>query len=123
MCALTYAVQDSGDGSSREFLITPRGEEAPDVGPDLLLPVGQLHQNTGARRQKRGNGDGVGQTDAPSHLVFGELLHFLRCIDVASVPPLVKVLGEEPLQLEAATLIQVVHAGRNAAKSNAAAWK
>lgn len=42
---------------------------------------------------------------------------------MAPVSPLVKVFGEEPLQLEAAALVKVVHAGRNAAESDAATRK
>lgn len=57
---------------------------------------------------------------AASYFVLGKLLHFLRSKGVASVSPLVEVLGEVALQLQAATFIQIVHAGQNVAKSNAA---
>lgn len=121
MCALTYAVQDSCNGSSREFLITSCGEETPDVGPDLVLPVGQLHKDTKTRRRKGNRLTArVKIHYTPSYLVLGKLLHFLRSNSVASVSALVEVLGEEALQLQAATFIQIVHAGQNAAKSNTA---
>lgn len=57
---------------------------------------------------------------AASYLVLGKLLHLQRSKGVAPVSPLVEVLGEVALQLQAATFIQIVHAGQNVAKSNAA---
>ncbi len=39
LCALTDAVQDSSNSSSREFLITSVGEKTSDVRSDLILPV------------------------------------------------------------------------------------
>lgn len=39
LCALTYAMQDSSDSSSREFLITSVGKKTSDVRSDLTLPV------------------------------------------------------------------------------------
>ena len=43
-CALTYAVEDSGNGSSRKLLVAPVAEETPDVRSDLIFPVQQLQR-------------------------------------------------------------------------------
>lgn len=77
----------------------------------------QRYKDTSSKRKQA---DRASQNYTPSYLVLGKLLHFLQSNGVASVSALVEVLGEEALQLHAATFIQIVHAGQNAAKSNTA---
>ncbi|TNN47385.1 hypothetical protein EYF80_042388 [Liparis tanakae] len=46
VCSLTYAVEDSSDGSPGKLLVASVGEKAPDVRSDLVLPVQKLKATT-----------------------------------------------------------------------------